>query len=205
HQLGLALHSYHDANERFPPGRKSTACSEGLGRSSSNPNAYPSDPVMQNMHGLVLLLPYIEQGNLYQRFNLNAAFGNFMSRVLTSYPGPSPTSMLATPDAVASGNAALAATRIDLFLCPSDSGHPTIDPASYYSPDLGTTGIRATKTNYDFISSASGVGYFNYWSNASVGTRYMFGENSTTRLTDVADGTSNTLMMGEQTLGLFNG
>src|SRR5262249_48365294 len=54
HQLGLALHSYHDANERFPPGRKSTACSEGLGRSSSNPNAYPSDPVMQNMHGLVL-------------------------------------------------------------------------------------------------------------------------------------------------------
>ena len=33
----------------------------------------------------------------------------------------------------------------------------------------------------------------------------MFGENSSTRLTDVADGTSNTLMMGERTLSTFNG
>ena len=199
HQLGLALHNYHDGNGRFPPGRKSTASSEGLGQP-----AYASDPVLQNMHGLVLLLPYIEQGNLYQQFNLHATFGNFTSKAI-GQTGPSPTSTFATPDAVASGNAALAATRIDLLLCPSDSGDPTIAPSSYYSPDLGKGGIRATKTSYDFISSCNGVGYFNYWANASVGTRYMFGENSTTRLSDVTDGTSNTLMMGEQTLGLFNG
>src|SRR5437588_9942847 len=54
-QLGLALHNYHDANKRFPPGRKSTGSSEGY----SNP-PYTPDPIILNMHGLVLLLPYIE-------------------------------------------------------------------------------------------------------------------------------------------------
>jgi prepilin-type N-terminal cleavage/methylation domain-containing protein/prepilin-type processing-associated H-X9-DG protein len=198
-QLGLALHNYHDAYQRFPPGRKSTASSEGYGMPT-----YASDPVLLNMHGLVLLLPFIEQGPLYQQFNLNATFGNFTSKSLNQ-PGPSPTSKFATPDAVASGNAALSSVKINLLLCPSDNGDPTIAPSPYYSPDLGQTGIRATKTSYDFISNSAGVGYFNYWSNSSLGTRYMFGENSTTRITDVTDGTSNTLMMGEQTLRLYNG
>jgi prepilin-type N-terminal cleavage/methylation domain-containing protein/prepilin-type processing-associated H-X9-DG protein len=198
-QLGLALHNYHDSYGRFPPGRRSTGSSEGYGMPT-----YASDPILQNLHGLVLLLPFIEQNNLYQKFNLNAAFGNFTSKSI-GQPGPSPSSKFAVPDAVASGNAALSAVPIPTFLCPSDNGDPTIAPSRYYSPDLGATGIRATKTNYDFISNSAGVGYFNYWSHASQGTRYMFGENSTTRISDVTDGTSNTLMMGEQTLGLFNG
>jgi prepilin-type N-terminal cleavage/methylation domain-containing protein/prepilin-type processing-associated H-X9-DG protein len=201
-QLGLALHNYHDAYQRFPPGRKSVGNAEGF----NNTTTCPSDPIIQNMHGLVLLLPYIEQGNLYQQFNLHAAFGNFTTKGFSaSYPGPSPTSKLATPDAIASGNAALSSATIPLLLCPSDNGNPVINPSSVYSPDLGATGVKATKTNYDFISNAAGVGYFNYWSNATLGTRYMFGENNTTRITDVTDGTSNTLMMGEQTLSLYNG
>jgi prepilin-type N-terminal cleavage/methylation domain-containing protein/prepilin-type processing-associated H-X9-DG protein len=198
-QLGLALHNYHDANMRFPPGRRSTASSEGYSIAS-----YPSDPIMQNMHGLVLLLPYIEQGNLYNQFNRTATFGNFTSKSLNQ-PGPSPNSKFATPDAVASGNAALASATIPILLCPSDNGNPIINPSPYYSPDLAVIGVKATKTNYDFISNSSGVGYFNYWGNASIAVRYMFGENSTTRITDVSDGTSNTLMMGEQTLSLYNG
>jgi prepilin-type N-terminal cleavage/methylation domain-containing protein/prepilin-type processing-associated H-X9-DG protein len=199
-QLGLALHDYHDANKRFPPGRVSCGTAEGANLTTDKP-----DPLIRNIHGLVLLLPYIEQGPLYQRFNLKGACGNFLSTVVTGYPITGKKLALASPDAVASGNAALSAISLPLLVCPSDSGTPTISPSSYYSPDLGATGIRAAKTSYDFICHQQGVYEFNYWSHASQSARYMFGENSTTRITDVTDGTTNTLAMGEQTLETYNG
>jgi prepilin-type N-terminal cleavage/methylation domain-containing protein/prepilin-type processing-associated H-X9-DG protein len=195
-QLGLALHNYHDSYQRFPPGRRSLGNAEGYNQPPCNP-----DPVVYNLHGLVLLLPYIEQQNLYRQWNFNGAAGDF----LASAHGYKLASPLASPDAVASGNAALSTVTIPTLLCPSDSGDPAIQPSSYYSPDLGRTGLKAIKTNYDFIAASGGVGYYNYWSNQTLGTRYMFGENSTTRITDVTDGTSNTLMMGEQTLATYNG
>jgi prepilin-type processing-associated H-X9-DG protein len=199
-QLGLALHNYHDANKRFPPGRKSAGTSEG-----TNMVTYAPDPIIYNVHGLVLLLPYIEQGPLFQKFNLKAASGNFLSSVVPGYPVTGKKLVLATPDAMAGGNAALAAIAIPILVCPSDGGTPTIAPSSYYSPDLGTSGIHAAKTSYDFICHQQGVYEFNFWAHTALGNRYMFGENSTTRVTDVIDGTSNTLAMGEQTLELYNG
>ncbi|OWK45147.1 DUF1559 domain-containing protein [Fimbriiglobus ruber] len=154
------------------------------------------------MHGLVILLPYMEQNALYQKWNMSGASGNFLGSAHGYSIG---SSTLASPDAVASGNAALSATLISTFICPSDPGPQTISPSSYYSPDLGSTGIIATKTSYDFVTACAGVAYYNYWAKSSTGTRYAFGENSTTRVTDITDGSSNTLAMGEQTLALYNG
>lgn len=54
-QLGLALHNYHDTHSVFPPGL--------LGRCTT--------PDL-NASGLVMLLPYIEQNNLYSQFNFSA-------------------------------------------------------------------------------------------------------------------------------------
>jgi prepilin-type N-terminal cleavage/methylation domain-containing protein/prepilin-type processing-associated H-X9-DG protein len=201
-QLGLALHNYHEAYGRFPPGRRSLGSLQG---SANNLVTNPPDPIILNLHGLVLLLPYIEQDSLYQRFNQKAAAGNFLSSLLGYQIG---RAQLASPDAIASGNAALSANIIPMLLCPSDPGPRTIDPQArtgFYSPDLGRTGIQAAKTSYDFISMANGIGAFNRWSTTSQGTRYIFGENSTTRVSDITDGTSNTLAMGEQTLANFNG
>ncbi len=195
-QLGIALHSYHDANGRFPPGRKNLLNAEG-----NSIATYQPDPVGRNIHGLVLLLPYLEQAALYQKFNLNGACGNFNA---SSLGYPTGGAVLANPDAVASGNAALAATVLTILLCPSDSGSPLIPPNANYSPDLGK-GIQAAKTSYDFIANADGVGYYNYWLHGTAGSRTIFGENNTTRFTDITDGTSNTFAMGEQTLATYNG
>jgi len=199
-QLGLACHNYHDANQKLPPGRKSLGNTQGAAIAT-----FPSDRVALNQHGLVYLLPYIEQGNLYSRFNLNAATGNFWAPAVFGYP-ITPGSALSVPDAISSGNAALAAVEIKILLCPSDNGTKTIAPGSvHYSPD-GTTGqVTAVKTCYDFIAQANGVNRYNWWRNTTTGTRYIFGENSDTTLVAITDGTSNTLMMGEQTLELFNG
>ncbi len=198
-QLGLALHNYHEAFRRLPAARISQGASQGL-----NKPFYASDAVIYNRHGLVYLLPYIESQTLYQRINLVAAAGNFLSNQI-GQPGVSPGSTLAVPDAITSLNAALSATQISMLLCPSDNSSPTIEPSRLYSPDLGTTGIKAFKTSYDFIASSQGWLYFNWWNNQPAANRYVFGENNTTRLTDITDGTSNTLTMGEQTLDTFNG
>ncbi|MGL4555723.1 MAG: DUF1559 domain-containing protein [Gemmataceae bacterium] len=199
-QLGIACHAYHDANNKLPPGRRSLGNTQG-----SSIATFPSDPVVLNLHGLVPLLPYIEQGNLFTRFNPNAAAGNFMGSAVFGYP-ISPGTVLSTPNAVVSGNAALAAVEVKTFICPSDSGVKTISAGSvHYSPDGSGGSIVARKTCYDFIASAGGVGRYNLWRNTTTGTRYIFGENSDTTLIHILDGTSNTLMMGEQTLELFNG
>jgi prepilin-type N-terminal cleavage/methylation domain-containing protein/prepilin-type processing-associated H-X9-DG protein len=199
-QLGIACHSYHDSNQALPPGRKS------LGNCQGNTiGTYKSDPIVLNQHGLIYLLPYIEQGPLFARFNLYAASGNFMANAVFGYP-ISPGTALSNPNAIASGNAALAAVELKILQCPSDNGIKTIAPGSvHYSPDGTAAQITAYKTCYDFIAQCQGVGYYNWWANTTLGTRYIFGENSTTAMVHITDGTSNTLMMGEQTLELFNG
>jgi prepilin-type N-terminal cleavage/methylation domain-containing protein/prepilin-type processing-associated H-X9-DG protein len=199
-QLGLACHNYHDANKKLPPGRKSLGNCQGQGMPT-----YASDPIILNHHGLLYVLPFIEQGSLQAKFNLNAAAGNFMASQTFGYP-ISAGSKLSTPDAIASGNAALAGIQISILLCPSDGGIKTLPVGSeHYSPDGKAGQVAAYKTCYDFITQASGLTRYNWWRNTSTGTRYIFGENSDSNLVTITDGTSNTLMMGEQTLELFNG
>ena len=61
-QIGLALHNYHDTHGRFPPTQVMVAY---LGANYTN-------PVPRNHTWMSLILPYLEQGNLYSsiRFDL---------------------------------------------------------------------------------------------------------------------------------------
>src|SRR5207247_3914127 len=94
-QLGLACHNYHDVNKKLPPGRKSLANTQGSAIAT-----YTSDPVLLNHHGLLYLLPYFDQGSLFNQFNLKAPTGTFYAPTVFGYP-ISPGSAFPAPDAIA--------------------------------------------------------------------------------------------------------
>src|SRR5947209_3302903 len=61
-QLGIGCHNYESARGQLPP------AGVGYGWCNNSPN-FPGDAEVLNMNGWVLVLPYIEQGNLYAQLN----------------------------------------------------------------------------------------------------------------------------------------
>lgn len=147
-QFALALHNYHDANGKLPPGHDDN-----------------------NFSTHVYILPYIEQANVCNTMNM-----------MMPYSDPS--------------NALTAATRIKIFICPSDPGTNAV-PAQWaptnYRVNQGSGLLWGLPP-----SSPSNV---NYGMPAPNGPFY---QDSTVKLTDITDGTSNTAMVSEALVGSFN-
>lgn len=182
-QIGLSLHNYHDTHRMFP------AAGRGYGMST----CMPAGGQIKNSNGLVSILPFLEQQSVYDLFNHEEAFSNHNGFGVGTVVG----------DAGTNGNAAVSERVMNVFLCPSDSTGPKDRPlsGSYYGP---ADGYVAAATNYDFVTSA-----LDYWEgNCSVrpkSQKRMFGEDSSTRMRDVTDGLTNTLMVGETTKWHVNG
>jgi prepilin-type N-terminal cleavage/methylation domain-containing protein len=194
-QLGLALHNYASAYKVLPAGRMSLGANR-----RGTPAVFVPEPFTKNGHGLVSLLPFIEQQPLYDRFNQLGAFGNYRDTSTANAP-PLPPGL----DAVACGNAALSEQKVATFYCPSDPGDQFNTGSTFYSADLGTNGFKSRRTSYDFLMPDDTLGQANYHRYTAIGNRYMFGENSYLSFGEVTDGLSNTFAMTELTLNLFNG
>jgi len=194
-QLGLAIHNYESTTNCTPAGKMSLGYTAGAlaGAAASVP-----DPIVRNGSGHALLLPYIEQGPLYNQLNFAATFGNWRAGAGASIP-------LAVPDSVASGHAQLSTTPLPALLCPSDSVPGEAAVANYQPDILATSPYTYARTSYEFVSPANTYRYSNYHRVLSTDARYMFGENSYSKFRDATDGLSNTLMMAEVTLSTFNG
>lgn len=191
-QLGLALHNYESANGRFPyAGRGYGWCVDGTA-------PYNGDTEVYNENGLVRLLPYIEQENLFNSLNINQAMSPQKTGYCCSYVGNTTGTLVGDP--TTNGNAARMNQAIKTLSCPSDSG----DPLNGASAAYGAGGSFAgRKTNYDFITRATLT--CNHWRGVASNTRPMFGENSNTTMASVTDGLSNTVAMGETTYNVYNG
>ena len=193
-QIGLALHNYHDAMKCFAPGGISYGHAWGAGN---------NDPLIHNGNGLVLLLPHLEQGPMYDQFDFRYAQCDYLrnngSGILA---GGSDPATLIQPNAI------LATNILPCFVCPSDDGDPLLNDWDGYRP---YPGLRGAKTNYDFSASAQYNGTFNSWTayprnmSTPYGWRRMFGENSSAKVRDVVDGTTNTVMVVERLHDVVDG
>ncbi|HZU36628.1 MAG TPA: DUF1559 domain-containing protein [Gemmataceae bacterium] len=169
HQLALAAHNYHDANQRFPAGvnvpisTQSGAVFPTNALFTSGKVGQPPDPG-KFYSWLEAILPYVEQDNLNKNLDLT-------QREYANTLGPN----------------SAGAQIVKIFLCPSD---PLPNPVSTY-----TTG---GKTYYFGMNSYGANGGTRSWYVTSMSTDGVFYLNSKVTIPSISDGTSNTLMFGER-------
>jgi prepilin-type N-terminal cleavage/methylation domain-containing protein len=80
-QIGLALHNYHDTHLLFPPGNVTTIGMNTNGCFTGTGTRDPGAPWS------VLILPFIEQGPLYNSLDMNGGFPSAMGDVTASNLG----------------------------------------------------------------------------------------------------------------------
>jgi len=189
-QIGLAMHNYHDAFSLFP------ASSYNLGIGGPAQYWTPLPPTYKNTNGMVMLLPYLDQQPLYNRYDQNQA-GSW-SYVYGAYTQ-------AQQAGNANNNAPVTLTKLTVLLCPSDKGenkYPAMN--KYYS--ISDTVAGGFKTSYDFSSHYTDYYYGHYCPvNVPKQQRPMFWADSDTEIASCSDGTSNTAMFWEQCLDKWNG
>jgi prepilin-type N-terminal cleavage/methylation domain-containing protein/prepilin-type processing-associated H-X9-DG protein len=169
-QIGLALHNHHDANSAFPPG--------GI---QPQPGGYGHS-------WWILILPFIEQNNIYQKFDLKGTIN-----------GPNTGLVYAGKNEY--DGTLLAGKRQPILYCPASPLPQFVLVGSIAGSTQGVasptyTGIAGA------IDSPTAV-------NRDSETYEHFGKGIVTRggvlvsyeshkLTEITDGTSNTIMVGEQ-------
>jgi len=102
-QWGLAAHTYHDANRKFPPG-----VNRAGGKAGFNVEPYAG----KRFDWIIALLPYVEQGNLQKLYNFDRGTWN---------------SNLIDPATGQPGAGAFSAQSFSLLVCPSSAISPLTD------------------------------------------------------------------------------
>ena len=120
-QIGLALHNYHAAHDRFPP------AGVNYGWTRHTATDPPSESPVLNTNGLMLLLPYLEQQVVYDQYDHTSAYSNIVTGSGCCGPNSRNASELAGTAAGRLNNSILATQRLPVFICPSDDGDPFVE------------------------------------------------------------------------------
>jgi prepilin-type N-terminal cleavage/methylation domain-containing protein/prepilin-type processing-associated H-X9-DG protein len=183
-QLGLALANYESTNGCYP-----IALVYGVGVVPCKSPGFGQG--CQNTPWFLLMLPYIEQGPLYNSFN--AAIGMEGPPV-----GTAPLGGFVV-------NSTVFTTKIASFQCPSDNqnvfGFATLSvatggaiPAYPFSPTKGNYGINAGNTDYGGVASGA---YPTLYRQAPFGSNSSGSGPATIKVASITDGTSNTQFVSE--------
>jgi prepilin-type N-terminal cleavage/methylation domain-containing protein len=185
-QLGTAAHNFQSTFGKLPPG--------SLGaRPAANPDTDPTFFSYQHLGCLTLLLPYIEQDNLYKSMTIN----------------PNPTAQgplwVTLPN-----NVAAAQQRVKTYLCPSDNPESsTVATLVLWCTFINSKGLLDYRA-YE-ISNANGgatlgrtnympcMGYFGHTGAPVDQYEGVFQTQTQNGIDQVsaADGSANTLLFGE--------
>jgi prepilin-type N-terminal cleavage/methylation domain-containing protein len=179
-QLGLAIHNYHDTHTVFPIGAGNVAnqCTSAGTPLPAGTNEYSGGRAPWT----VLILPYLDEAPRYNQFNLNGSFEG-----INNCPACE-TAARGFPAA----NMALQRTNNSKFQCPSN-------PAS--GPDKFNTDYSGVQGGGDQAAAqCGGTPNFRPFFNNGV-----FFVNSSVRIRDFTDGSTNTFLVGENSrLDNFN-
>ncbi|WP_437188416.1 DUF1559 domain-containing protein [Planctomicrobium sp. SH668] len=171
-QIGLAIHNYHDTHSCFPPGSTGYAAYEG-------PDKVPN----WRLH----IFPQLEQSAIFNRLDFTSE-GRTFSGMNTSAPNVQ----------------LLSGFQVPVYNCPSSATDP-YGVAVSWNPDHNAAKIQVPM--YIGVAGAvidSGaqfpagrqVGFTNVYGTFS--NNGIFNWNKCARMRDCTDGTSNTLMVAEQ-------
>jgi prepilin-type N-terminal cleavage/methylation domain-containing protein/prepilin-type processing-associated H-X9-DG protein len=165
-QIGLALHNYHSATSSFPLGTTVVTWTIGTERYWASWSAQ------------ALMLPYLEQGPLYNAANFNWGTVN----------GTGPGFTI---------NSTVVSANIAVFLCPSDGLAAT--PGSWGTSNNNYMGSIGTTT---YPSAQIATGIFNPGaSNPLTGVAKPIPQTVAVNIAQITDGTSNTVAFSESVVG----
>jgi prepilin-type N-terminal cleavage/methylation domain-containing protein/prepilin-type processing-associated H-X9-DG protein len=211
-QVGLALHNYHDVYNIFPPAKINSGSSQDptkqfapyanqasryAGRTWTN----GAQVVKVYSHtGFTLLLPYIEQDNLYKLYDFtlpstHESWGGYNSAHVPNDLANFPSGADGTI------NSTVISTYLKVYTCPSDQNPPNLD--TYYLDEgsgaasgyFAYSGANQRRSNYLF-NCANEDDYSSSYTASSSGSG-PFGINGAASLPAIHDGSSNTIAVGE--------
>ena len=181
-QCGLALQTYHDVHKVFP----AVGYSRGWAGNGGSWDAL-CGPTVLNHNSWVTLLPHMEQQALYDAYDFRRAGGHYVRN-----NGNRPVA-----GDVMDHNINVVTQTVPGFVCPSDPNDIRCSTSGSYAPKASISPYRGIKTNYDFSSYRS-CWDFHWWPRVfDWRQKYMFGDNSDCDLSEVVDGSSNTVMVNE--------
>jgi prepilin-type N-terminal cleavage/methylation domain-containing protein/prepilin-type processing-associated H-X9-DG protein len=176
-QIGLALHNYHDSNLQFPPGYVD---------GNMDPASTPDNDMGPGWGWAAFILPFVEQNGVYNQIDFTQGVGVGVNAQISQQP-------------------------LSIYQCPSDpdqsacilynwntynAGNPptiTVAHGNY----VGCNGWEECFNNAGG-GSPPGKGADGLSGQFGASGDGLFYRNSRKKLTDVKDGTSNTIAVGER-------
>jgi prepilin-type N-terminal cleavage/methylation domain-containing protein/prepilin-type processing-associated H-X9-DG protein len=218
-QIALGALNFEGVYRQFPPGIN-------VSQNSTDPNpGYNNPPPFAGPYVgcLAYLLPYVEQGNVYQNIPLTLFDPNTTQGAWAYSYGPfdfnDPNVPAQYQNGTGRGYPKALNTRIETFMCPSDSpggGYLVLDAYGFYEGSPGyfvdwvynfpSYGAELGRSNYVGVAGGYGDVSLNDPSPAHQAWapfKGIYYENSQTKVADITDGTSNTMAFGES-LGLLH-